>query len=198
MPAPSYSSANFLRAFQALLPRGRVWPRDQDAVVTKTLAGLAPSYERNAARAVYLLQDAFPGSTSELLPEWEATLGLPDPCAGEAPTIQQRRAQVVARLANGGGQSIPHFVNFVAQLGYTVTISQFAPFRVGHRRAGDQVGTQDWAFTWQINSALNTITSFRAGVSGVGEPLRAWGNAVLECEVGAIKPAHTLLNFAYH
>ncbi|EEF26834.1 conserved hypothetical protein, partial [Ricinus communis] len=104
---------------------------------------------------------------------------------------------VVARLTSTGGQSIPYFVNLAARLGYNVTITQFTPFRVGQQQMGSQVGTQDWAFTWQVNSALNTITNFRVGSSGVGEPLRAWGNAVLECELSAIKPAHTYLNFAY-
>jgi uncharacterized protein YmfQ (DUF2313 family) len=50
------------------------------------LSGFTPAFERLTARANNLLIDAFPGSTYELLPEWEATLGLPDPCAGEAPT----------------------------------------------------------------------------------------------------------------
>ncbi|WP_197520275.1 putative phage tail protein, partial [Paraburkholderia tropica] len=56
------------------------------------------SYERSTSRANYLLIDSFPPTAYELLPEWESTLGLPDPCAGEAPTIPQRQAQVLARF----------------------------------------------------------------------------------------------------
>ena len=105
MLAPNLTSADYLRAFQALMPRGRVWPRDQDAIQTQVLSGLTQIYSRQTGRSNYLLADSFPGTTYELLPEWESTLGLPDPCAGESPTVQQRRAQVVARLASGGGQS---------------------------------------------------------------------------------------------
>lgn len=197
MAAPTLTAADFLRAFQALLPRGRVWPRDQDAVQTKTFAGLAPSYVRNYNRAAYLLTDAFPATATELLPEWESTLGLPDPCAGTSPTIQQRRNQVVARFANGGGQSIPYFVNFAAQLGYTVTITQYTQARAGMLKAGQPVNGYDWNFAWKITAPLNTVVRAVAGAMAAGDPLAAWGNNVLECEFRAIMPAHTIPIFAY-
>lgn len=198
MPAPNYSAADYLSAMQALMPRGRVWPKDADATQTKTLGGLVQIYVRNTERANNLLVDAFPATSVELLSEWEQTLGLPDPCAGEAPTIQARQAQVVARFAGSGGQSAAYFIAYAKALGYTVTVTQFTPFRAGQQRAGSPCGLQDWAFTWQINSALNTITYFRAGLSGAGESIESWGNAVLQCEIAEIKPAHTYLNFAYH
>jgi uncharacterized protein YmfQ (DUF2313 family) len=195
LAAPTLLSADFLRAYQALLPPGRVWPRDQDAVVTKTFAGLAPTYERSAARAVYLLQDAFPGSTFELLPEWEATLGLPDPCAGEAPTVQQRRAQVVSRLTATGGQSIQYFTAVAAALGYAITITQYTPSRFG-RRFGLPFGGQDWAFAWQVNAPTFTVSRLQFG-GAFGSPFASWGNNVLQCELQTYSPAHTILLFQF-
>jgi uncharacterized protein YmfQ (DUF2313 family) len=197
MLAPNFTAANFLTAMQALLPRGRVWPRDADTVQTQVLSGLAPCYERQTARANYLLIDSFPSTTYELLPEWEATLGLPDPCAGVAPTIQQRRNQVIARLTNVGGASIQYIVGFAASLGYSISIAQFAPARVGQSRVGQPLCGPAWAFAWQINAPLNTIVRSRVGAAAVGEPLAAWGNAVLECEIRAVMPAHTIPIFSY-
>lgn len=197
MPAPNLTSADYLRAFQALMPRGRVWPKDPDAEQTAVFTGLTQIYARNTARANQLLVDAFPGTTYELLPEWEATLGLPDPCAGSAPTIQQRRNQVVARLANSGGQSIAYFVNFAAQLGYTVTITQYAQARAGMLRAGDPCNGYDWNFAWKVNAPLASLTNAVAGAMAAGDPLVAWGNNVLECEFRSVMPAHTVLIFAY-
>ncbi|KVF22953.1 YmfQ family protein [Burkholderia cepacia] len=197
MAAPTLLAANFLSAIQALLPRGQVWPRDQDAVQTKALAGLAPSYERNTSRANYLLVDAFPETTYELLPEWELTLGLPDPCAGESPTIQQRRAQVVARFANSGGQSAAYYIGFAAQLGYGITITNFAPFRCGQSTCGQQLGNTDWFFAWRVNAPPATVVRFAAGQSTAGEALGSWNNTVLECEIRALAPAHTIVSFAY-
>ncbi|MPW16898.1 DUF2313 domain-containing protein [Paraburkholderia sp. CNPSo 3157] len=197
MLAPNYTAADFLKALQGLMPRGRVWPRDPDAVQTQVLSGLAPSYERATARANYLLKDAFPATTYELLPEWESTLGLPDPCAGSAPSIAQRQAQVLARFVGVGGPTIASLTAFAANLGYTVTVAQFAPARVGQSRVGQPLCGLAWAFAWQITAPLNTVVRSRVGISAAGDPLASWGNSVLECEIKAIMPAHTIPIFAY-
>lgn len=197
MKIPAYSKQDFLNALQGLLPSGLAWPRDSDAVLTGTLSGLAATFARHAARAKNLLIDANPATTVELLPEWELTLGLPDPCAGESPTLQQRRAQVVARFSSGGGQSIPYFISFALALGYSVTTREYAPFRCGESVCGDALGGEEWAHTWSLVAPLNTVTYFQAGQSAAGEPLATWQNDVLECELRAVKPAQTILQFIY-
>jgi uncharacterized protein YmfQ (DUF2313 family) len=197
MLAPNYTAADFLKALQGLMPRGRVWPRDPDAVQTQVLSGLAPSYARATARANYLLVDAFPATTYELLPEWESTLGLPDPCAGVAPTIAQRQAQVLARFVGVGGPTIQSLTAFAANLGYTVTINQFVEARAGQLHAGDPCNGTAWSYAWQINAPLNTVTIALAGAMAAGDPLASWGNAVLECEMKAVMPAHTIPIFSY-
>lgn len=195
MLAQYFNAANFLSATQALMPPGRIWSRDSDAIQTKVLTGLAPSYERQTARANYLLIDAFPPTTFELLPEWEATLGLPDPCAGELPLTQQRVAQVVSRLTATGGQSITYFTAAAAALGYAITITQFVPSRFG-KRFGTLFGGTAWAFAWQVNAPTFTINSLQFGGS-FGTPFATWGNNVLQCELQAYSPAHTTVLFSY-
>ncbi|MFX1675216.1 DUF2313 domain-containing protein [Paraburkholderia sp. A2WS-5] len=197
MLAPNLKAADFLKALQGLMPRGRVWPRDPDAVQTQVLSGLAPSYERSTARANYLLVDAFPATTYELLPEWESTLGLPDPCAGVAPTIAQRQAQVLARFVGVGGPTIQSLTQFASNLGYTVTITQFVEARAGQMRAGAPCCGTAWSYAWQVNAPLNTVTIATAGAMAAGDPLASWGNAVLECEMKAVMPAHTIPIFSY-
>jgi uncharacterized protein YmfQ (DUF2313 family) len=197
MSAPEYSAANYLAALQALMPRGRVWPRDADATMTKALSGLTPIYERQNARSNQLLVDAFPPSTLELLIEWEETLGLPDPCAGLAPTVAQRRAQVVARLIAVGGQSAPYYIAYALALGYVITITNFAPARVGILRAGDPLRGPAWAHAWQVNAPLNTVQRMQVGTGRAGDALAYWSNAVLECALREVMPAHTVLIFSY-
>jgi uncharacterized protein YmfQ (DUF2313 family) len=197
MPTPLYSDADYLAMLQALAPRGRAWPRDPDALQTGTLAALAPTYTRNGARAAALISDAFPVAPVELLPEWEASLGLPDPCAGVSPTIQARQQQVAARFIAGGGQSIAFFVAFAATLGYPITITEFAPFRVGVSHAGDPAYGTAWAHAWQVNAPTFTIEYFQAGHDAAGEPLASWGNTVLQCELQRLAPAQTTLMFSY-
>lgn len=197
MSAPNYQASDFLSVIHALMPRGLAWPKSATAVMSQVMSGLSPTWQRHTEQNNNLLIDAFPATSVQLLPEWEAALGLPDPCAGESPTLQGRQAQVVARFAGSGGQSVPYFVQYAQTLGYAITITEFVPFRAGQSRAGASCGVVGWAFTWQVNSALNTITYFRASLSAAGEPLASWGNTVLQCEINEIKPAHTLVNFAF-
>jgi len=197
MSKPSFTSADFTSALLGLLPRGRVWPKELSSVHAQAVSCYAPTFQRISDSALGLLVDAFPATTVNLLGEWELTLGLPDPCAGISPTFQGRRNQVVARFTNSGGQSIQFFESFALGLGYTVTVTQYAPFRCGQSACGQQLGGEDWFFTWAINSALNTITYFRTGQSAMGDPLASWGNSVLECELSEAKPAHTILQFHY-
>lgn len=197
MSAPDFNREDFTQALLGLLPRGRVWPRDLNTTIRSTMGGLSVTYERSQARANNLLIDAFPASTVELLPDWEASLGLPDPCAGPQPTIEARRAQVVARLTADGGQSVPYLIEFARRLGYVITIEEFAAFRAGESHAGDPVNGADWANAWAVHAPLHTIQWFRAGVGAAGEPLAYWSNDVLECEIETVKPAHTVVVFKY-
>lgn len=179
MAAPIFSISDFLQALQNLLPRGRAWPRDSESLLTKVLTGLAPTYARLAARDNQLILEALPSTTTELLPEWELTLGLPDPCAGEAPTIEARRAQVVARFANDGGQSATFFIGYALTLGYVITITVYTPWTFG-LPLGLPLYGEDWALAWTVNA-----------------PAAAGDNDVLRCEFERLKPAHTVVNFVY-
>jgi uncharacterized protein YmfQ (DUF2313 family) len=132
------------------------------------------------------------------LPEWEATLGLPDPCIGELDTIQQRQAAVCAKFTARGGQSAAYFRQLAASLGYAITITTFRPFYVSEGHVDDPLYDEQWAFVWQVNiAASNTLVYFRVGESTVDEPLVAFGNTALECLLDAAKPAHTEIIFSY-
>jgi uncharacterized protein YmfQ (DUF2313 family) len=198
MPTPpARSTANHLATLAALLPTGPVWPREAGSSPMRILRGVATTVARLRDRADALLTDAFPATAFELLPEWEATLGLPDPCAGAAPTLQQRRALVVARLSARGDQSVPYFIDRAAQLGFTITVREYAPARLGVMRLGDRMQGAAWAQAWAIQAPLQTIVPFRLGQSGLGERFRSWGNDMLECQLRSLAPAHTILTFQY-
>lgn len=194
--APSYTIEDLTAGFQNLLPTGPVWPRDPDAVQSQVATALMNTPLRLTARAANLLQDAFPVEPVELLPEWELTLGLPDPCAGASPSLQIRQQQVAARFVAGGGQSVAYFVNLAATLGYTITITQFTPYRVG-MPVGQPISGPAWAFVWQVNAPQFSIHYFEVGRDSVGEALASWDNTVLQCEIQKYAPAHTTVLFNY-
>jgi uncharacterized protein YmfQ (DUF2313 family) len=196
MPAPTFTADDFASAERGLLPSGRIWQAEPGTVQYSVLEGLAPTPQRVAARAANLLVDAFPATTIELLPEWELTLGLPDPCAAIQPTIQQRQAQVLARFIGDGGQSVPYFVNFAATLGYAITITQYHSWTFGMPFGMLMCGAL-WDFVWQVNAPTFTINYFEFGDSGFGQAFSSWSNSVLQCELNRIKPAHTTIIFKY-
>jgi uncharacterized protein YmfQ (DUF2313 family) len=183
-PTASLTVADFAQKFQDHLPQGEIWSRDPSAFQSQVILSLLGTYQRLSARDSNLLVDSFPTSTVELITEWEATLGLPDSCTPLNPTFAQRLAAIAARIAAQGGQSVPYFISVAAALGFTITITEFT-------------GSTALAYQWRINSALNTITYFRAGQSVAGDALAAWGNSQLECVMRKIAPAHLTLLFGY-
>lgn len=172
----------YLSQLQALLPLGAAWPRHADSDMTRLLSALAQELARIDARAEKLIDEIDPRTTSELLLEWEAIAGLPDPCTGPLDTLQARRLALITKIANLGGQSRAFFIALAATLGYTITIDEKVD-GLPHK--------------WRVNAPAVTIRTFKAGRSRAGDPLRDWGNALLECAITRLKPAHTTVVFGY-
>ncbi len=173
-----YSAADYASAARALMPRGRAWSTDPDGQQSRVLAALGRALERIDAAASGLLAGTMPGAMSEMLPEWEASLGLPDPCVGDAPTIAQRLDQVRGRFTGAGGQSRQHYLDFAAALGFRIAITVYKPGQASLPDIGLASDSIGWMFVWAVT--LIEITG--------DLPLGA-----LMCELAAIKPAETTL-----
>ena len=197
MTAGLYSIDDFHSALWNLMPRGRAWSRDAGSVQDLLLSSLAPSYQRQCAASINLLAAAFPATAVDMIPEWQLTLGLPDPCAGAAPTLIQQRQQIVARLVNSGGCTESYYTGLAEQLGYTISITNNAPFRCGQSHCGTSLGEEDLFFEWTVHASQYTFNPFIVGQSTAGDPLSTTGNAVLQCELLAASPAHTILQFNF-
>ncbi|AQS88279.1 bacteriophage tail protein [Neoasaia chiangmaiensis NBRC 101099] len=193
----TFSAEAFRQALLRLLPSGAIWSRDPDALPSRLAGVWGRTFFRNGARAANLLTDAFPATAVELLPEWEASLGLPDPCAGTDPTIASRQRQVVTRLTDSGGSSIAYFTAFAASLGYDITITEFVPARVDIMTVEEPLYDESWAYAWQVNAPASVVSYFEVDQSYVEEPLASWGSSALECELRARVPAHTIIIFSY-
>lgn len=197
-PAPTpYTSADYAAELLAHMPDGPIWPRDEDAGLARVMRSLAPSIQRVDARGLVLLQETPAGTLVEMLPEWEATLGLPDPCAGAQPTLALRQRIVRARLAAQGGQSVPYYAGVAAALGFAIGITEYAPSRYDRRGYGLPRYGPDWTHAWLVTTTATVIEAAQYGSHRFGEPYRTWGSRVLECTLNGIKPAHTTLIFGY-
>jgi len=175
-----YSANAYSAAYLALLPQGLIWPRDPDSAQRDFAVAVAKSFARSDANASDLLATAFPGRALDLLPEWEATVGLPDECGSASGTLADRRAQVVSRLQAGGGQSRADYINLAATLGFEVEVRAYAPFRVGENCAGQPLYGEAWAF------AMGIVVLSSSGDTSL---------ATLKCQLGRAKPAEIVITY---
>lgn len=194
-----YSIVNYTAALNALLPTGMAWTRKPDSVMSAVVRAVAKSYHRSDQDAHMLLDGSFPATATIMLPEWEKSLGLPDDCAiGEIDSISLRQKSVVSKLLRTGGQSKAYFIGLAAELGFSITITEYRQARAGMSACGAALNGEDWPFVWRINAPDTTINYAVAGGSYCGDPLRSWGNRKLECQFQRISPSHTLLQFGYN
>jgi len=188
-----YSAQDYTRALQNLLPTGIAWPRHINSVLSSVLRGIAYGFYKVDERAQTLIGGAFPATALDLLSEWEETLGLPDLCSiSEADTIAARQNAIVGKLTIARGLSKSGFIQFAADFGYEITITEFRQARAGWSVAGDRLNGEDWPFTWMVTVPDVTYKVARAGSARAGDPLRSWGNKTLICLLDRYSPPHTL------
>jgi uncharacterized protein YmfQ (DUF2313 family) len=125
-------------AFLTLLPQGQAWPKHPGTTLDLACRGLAEYWGFVDSRAADLLErESDPRQTMELLPDWERNWGLPDPCYEAPQTIGERQRELVRRMTMLGAQSREFFIELAAELGYTISISEYRPWVVGIDRVGD-------------------------------------------------------------
>lgn len=188
--------SKYATMIQNLLPVGLAWPRQSATNMESFLEAISGEFMRVDTRVDDMLREAYPLTTSELLTDWERVTGLPEECEGLAETTQRRREAVHQKLSAIGGQSPGYYIDVAARLGYEITITEFSPFVAGDS-AGDSAWGDDWAYAWQVNAPEETVSFFAAGEGSAGDPLASWGNQLLECVITRLKPAHTIVIFAY-
>jgi uncharacterized protein YmfQ (DUF2313 family) len=192
----SRSADDYQRSTLALLPRGMVWPRDPDSQLAKLARGWAEEMARLDARALVLREEADPRTTVETVTDWERVLGLPDPCRPIlGGTLAERREDIERKLKDIPGQSRAFFIALAAEYGYAITIEEFDPFTVAGTVDMPILG-EAWAHTWRVHAPEVPIEVFTT-LTTCDQPLRSWHNADLECPIKALRPAHTVLQFAY-
>jgi uncharacterized protein YmfQ (DUF2313 family) len=196
--APTFGDDDFLALIQNLMPPGRAWAwaRDPASVGYELLVAIAHSEAQAHATYLGLLADAPVGTLRQMLPEWEATLGLPDPCLAPIAVIAAREAAVKARLAATGGQSIPYYKELAVNLGGSITVTEYAPFRIGVDYCWSPIRNIGWAYTWLVTLSSGAIFDFEIGISAAWEPFWQISNGPIQCEIERLKPGHTLVNFA--
>ncbi len=91
----------------AYLPTGRVWGAKHlpGTVMRGLIEGLAGELIRNEALIAEFRDQIIPDETTLFLGEWESALGIPDDCFTGRGTDDERRRDVLAKLASLGVQT---------------------------------------------------------------------------------------------
>jgi uncharacterized protein YmfQ (DUF2313 family) len=176
--AVTRSAEAYAARLASLMPRGPMWEPGADLTMDLLLLWIGRELARIDQRIADLLREADPRETSEMIEDWERECGLPHDLAV---TIEDRRAQVVARLTARGGASRPYFIAVAEALGFPgATITEFGPLACTDPCTGAVASTL-WWWTWQLN------------VPGVTDD----PDATLESVMRRLKPAHTFVIFKY-
>lgn len=216
----------FTHALLAKLPLGEIWPRRVGSRPWQTMRGLAGVVTRWAERVGrFLLWEAMPPTSFDLLPDWERVLGLPEPCITAAQTLEERRQAVLEKLRRRpGGQSRAYYTGIARRLGYhkdepsphalpfelpaevgridQITIREFRPFMFGVSRFGNptwRFAPPRMRYVWVVAVPGVRLNWFRFGASRFGQDthLRITRADDLECILQKYKPGHTRLFFNY-
>jgi uncharacterized protein YmfQ (DUF2313 family) len=179
-----------------LPPRGKAWTRLLGSIFQGFWRVIADALAAVHARSADLTElEAFPPTSVELLSQWETVLGLPDPCLPTPSSTAARQAAVALRLTATGGQSVSYFETVAAQLGASISITEFAPFRWGINKWTQPLLTASYANTWEVTLLGSSQFFFLWGVSSWGEPYWQPGLPAVQCELLRLAPAHTKVLF---
>ncbi|CUW41150.1 Putative bacteriophage tail protein [Magnetospirillum sp. XM-1] len=195
---------------RALLPTGEAWPRMPGLLRDDLLDALGETFARIHNRALDLIEEADPRTAVLLLPEWEQALGLPDECTGQAETVAERQRRAHAKLIAVGGDTFEYFTGVAAALGYAITIAEH-PAATCESHCESPLDPDDlvvggvsmpWCFVIDIGAPTETIHELDCVAGGCDEPLRIWGNQLLECVMRREfrrrrTTRHLFLRFAY-
>ena len=158
------------------------------------------------ARAEDLLAEADPRQADALFPEWEASFGLPDECMAGDQSMADRRISLIGRVVGRGGMRPADYVDLAEGLGYegleivehheaTVELANGA----GPRGAeiGDAMTGESWLYAWDALIPSGVVRTAVIDSAEIGDPLRSWGDNMIECVLHRAAPSWLYLNVAY-
>lgn len=193
------SADEYLQQLTALLPPGPAWDFERIPELGVVLTGVAQEFARIDARAAALLAEMDPNTVTELVPDWETVMGLPDACLGASPTFEDRRTAVRRRLVAVGSQTAAYFVSLAHGQGYpNASITEYRAPRFGRSRMGrDHFGTWSAQFMWTLNTGGRLQVGRRFGATYWGERFGVNPGNSLLCVINRYAPAHTVPHINY-
>lgn len=204
--ADAMTPDDYRRQLHQLLPPGAVWPEAPESLLQRLLLGQAQEYARVDERAVALRDEADPRQALYLFEEWERSYGLPSRCAPVDQSLADRRVALIGRIVGRGGLRPQDMIDLAEGLGYEgvqlleprqPTVEVDSPTGYQGAVIGDDLNGEDWAYAWQVLIPDGVIRQSVIDQSEIGDPLRTWGDALLECALHEASPSWLVLHIGY-
>ena len=95
---------------------------DQGSNLRKVLLGLASEfiYFRNKINEV--VDEYDPNQTTQLIEEWENFVGIPDSCISNTGTLEERRSNILLKLAGINATTKKQFKTIINTLGFSANV----------------------------------------------------------------------------
>lgn len=176
------SVSDYILMLKALMPIGKAWNKDSDSGMHELIYGMADELERIDQTIDYVLEECNTKTTSDLIKEHELDLGLPNNCSRSNPSVSERRALIRTKTLACGPMTPAAYINWLSQLGYTATITEYTPAWSGMAISGDPCGDQWVIFCWTIH--VNKPTAPDTDIL-----------SEIMCEINKHRPAHTIMEW---
>ena len=190
----------------SLLPPGRVWPTAPDSTLYRLQLGQAQEFARIDQRGDDLLAESDPRQALYLFEEWEASYGLPSRCAPADQSVADRRVALIGRIVGFGGMRAQDYIELAEGLGYPgavveefdeATVEVDTPTGFTGSVIGDDINGEDWQSTWRVLLPGGVVRQSVIDESQIGDPLRSWGDELIECALREAAPRWLILQTAY-
>lgn len=194
-----FDAAHYRTQLLQLLPTGPAWPREPGSVLHQLIDAEAQELARVDGRLDALIAEFDPRTAFELLAEWEAALGLPDPCTAAATTVPARQAAIWRKLAFVGGSTPAFYIGLAAALGYAIEVHEFDPTVDSFDGTLTAlIAGGKYRFVWRVHVlTAGDFTYFTFGDPFGGKFREGSSGVDLECIIRAAAPAHTHVIFTY-
>lgn len=166
------------------------------STLRKILIGLASEWLNFRNKINEVSNEYDPTTTTKLIEEWEGFVGIPDTCIPIASTIEQRRLNILLKLAGINATTEKQFKNIALILGYNIQVS-------------NGVATSTFPLTLpfllisEASAPFTIVITLPASLQPAGFPLTlpftltAQQPEIFNCLFNKLKPANTQLFFRY-
>ena len=123
-PIECHNINEHTKALADYLPGGKLWTAKNiaDTTMRNMLVGISRESLRAEGYLKALQEQFIPDMTENFIEDWERALGIPDDCFDAQGDLNERRRDILVKLASLGVQTVADFQNLATLFGVTATV----------------------------------------------------------------------------